>query len=136
MKLLNIEVFTPSKAVYNNKAVSVTVPGAQGSFQILFNHAPILSSLDIGKVKIEEEDGKKLDFATGGGTVEVIKNKVLLLVESFENHKEIDVERAKLAKERAQKRLKKESDEENIDMMRAEIALKRAINRLKISGNN
>lgn len=136
MKLLNIEVFTPSKAVYNNKAVSVTVPGAQGSFQILFNHAPILSSLDIGKVKIEEEDGKKLDFATGGGTVEVIKNKILLLVESFENHKEIDVERAKLAKERAQKRLKKESDEENIDMMRAEIALKRAINRLKISGNN
>jgi len=133
MKLMDIEVFTPSKAVYNGKAVSVTVPGAQGSFQVLFNHAPILSSLDIGKVKIEEEGGKKLDFATSGGTVEVLSNKVLLLVESFENDEEIDVERARQAKERAETRLKKESDEENIDMMRAEIALKRAINRLKIS---
>ncbi len=136
MKLLDIEVFTPSRAIYNNKAVSITVPGTQGSFQVLFNHAPILSSLDIGHVKIEEEDGKKLDFATGGGTVEVLNNKVLLLVESFENNEDIDVERAKQAKERAQKRLKKESDEENIDIMRAEIALKRAINRLKISGYN
>jgi len=133
MKLLNIEVITPSRTAYNNKAVSITVPGAQGSFQVLFNHAPILSALDIGKVKIEEEDGKKLDFAAGGGTVEVLNNKVLLLVESFETKEEIDIKRAELAKERAQKRLKRESDEENIDMMRAEFALKRSINRLKIS---
>jgi F-type H+-transporting ATPase subunit epsilon len=133
MKLLDIEVFTPSKAVYSNKALSITVPGAQGSFQVLFNHAPILSALDIGKVKIEEEGGKKLDFAAGGGTVEVLNNKVLLLVESFETKEEIDVKRAELAKERAQKRLKRESDEENIDMMRAEFALKRSINRLNIS---
>ncbi len=133
MKLLDVEVYTPSKAVYSNKAVSVTVPGSQGSFQILFNHAPILSSLDIGRVKIEEEGGKKLDFATGGGTVEVLNNKVLLLVESFENSENIDVERAKKARERAELRLKKKSGEENIDFLRAEIALKRAINRLKIS---
>jgi F-type H+-transporting ATPase subunit epsilon len=133
MKLIDIEVITPSRAVYNNKAISITVPGTQGSFQVLYNHAPILSSLEIGKVKIEEEGGKKIDFATSGGTVEVLNNKVLLLVESFENNEEIDVERAKQAKERAEKRLKKDSDEENIDMLRAEIALKRAINRLKIS---
>ena len=90
MKLLDIEVFTPSRPAYENKGVSVTVPGTQGGFQVLYNHAPILSSLDIGHVKIEEEDGKKLDFATSGGTVEVLNNKVLLLVESFENTEEID----------------------------------------------
>jgi F-type H+-transporting ATPase subunit epsilon len=133
MKILDVEVYTPSKAVYSNKAISVTVPGSQGSFQILYNHAPILSSLDIGRVKIEEEAGKKRNFATGGGTVEVLNNKVLLLVESFENSEDIDIERAKEAKERAERRLKKKSDEENIDVARAEIALKRAINRLKIS---
>jgi F-type H+-transporting ATPase subunit epsilon len=134
MKLLEVEVYTPSKAVYENKAVSVTVPGTQGSFQILYNHAPILSSLEIGRVKIEEEAGEKLDFATSGGTVEVQNNKVLLLVESFESSEDIDVKRAEQAKKRAQQRLKKESGEEDLDLMRAEIALKRAINRLKISG--
>jgi F-type H+-transporting ATPase subunit epsilon len=136
MKLLEIEVYTPSKAVYNNKAVSVTVPGTLGSFQVLYNHAPILSSLEIGRVKIEEEKGKKLNFATSGGTIEVLNNKVLLLVESFESDKEIDVERAQKARERAEKRLKKESSfEDKIDMLRAEVALKRAINRLKVSGH-
>ena len=133
MKLLDVEVYTPSKAIYSNKAVSVTVPGSLGSFQILYNHAPILSSLEIGRVKIEDETGKKLNFATSGGTVEVLNNKVLLLVESFENSDDIDIVRAKEAKERAEQRLKKESVEQKIDMLRAEFALKRAINRLKIS---
>ena len=129
--------------VYNNSSRDLPViyriaafwAGTQGSFQVLYNHAPILSSLEIGRVKIEEENGNKIDFATSGGTVEVLKNKVLLLVESFESEEEIDVKRAQEAKKRAEKRLKKETDEENIDFARAEVALKRAINRLKISGH-
>jgi F-type H+-transporting ATPase subunit epsilon len=133
MKAIEVEVYTPSRPVYNNKAVSVTVPGTLGSFQILYNHAPILSSLEIGRVKIEEEAGEKLDFATSGGTVEVLNNKVLLLVESFESNDEIDVKRAEEARDRARERLKRESGEKDIDMLRAEAALKRAINRLKVS---
>lgn len=135
MKTLNVEVITPSKAVYAGSVNSITIPGTSGSFQVLYNHAPILSSFEIGVVTIEETGGAVLKFATGGGTVEVLSNKVLLLAESFENVKDIDVKRAESAMNRAKRRLSKESSEENIDHARAEVALKRAINRLKLSGN-
>ena len=131
---LFVEVITPSKQAFNGKAKSVTIPGTLGSFQVLFNHAPILSSFEIGVIKIEDVDSKKQIFATGGGTVEVRNNKVIVLAESFESPEEIDVERAKRAMERAKERLAKKR-EEKIDVARAEAALKRAINRLKISGN-
>ncbi|KAB2843465.1 MAG: ATP synthase F1 subunit epsilon [Melioribacteraceae bacterium] len=132
MKEINVEIVTPAKSAYTGKATSVTVPGAAGSFQILFNHAPIISSLDIGLVKIVELDGKILHFAASGGTVEVLENNVLLLVESIELPEEIDVKRAEEAKQRAKERLSI-NNTEKVDIVRAEAALKRAVNRLKIS---
>lgn len=126
-----LEVITPSKAAYKGKVKSVTVPGTQGNFQILENHAPIISSLEIGVIKIVEEDGKSLVFATSGGTVEVVENKITVLAETFESKDEIDAKRAEEAKRRAEERLAKRKIEK-IDSIRAELALKRAINRLKI----
>ncbi len=126
-----LEVITPSKAAYKGKVKSVTVPGTQGNFQILENHAPIISSLEIGVIKIVEEDGKSLVFATSGGTVEVVENKITVLAETFESKDEIDAKRAEEAKRRAEERLAKRKIEK-IDSLRAELALKRAINRLKI----
>ncbi len=133
MKLINVEVITPSKSAYSAGVVSVTVPGTKGNFQVLYNHAPILSSLEIGKIKIVEQDETEKIFATGGGMIEVLDNHVLILVESFESADEIDVERAEKALERAKERLAHRNDP-NIDVARAEAALKRAINRLKIAG--
>lgn len=135
MKILNAEIITPAKPVYQGNIRSVTVPGASGSFQVLYNHAPILSSLDIGIVKLVDDTNAEFRFATGGGTIEVKDNKVLLLVESFETVEDIDIERAKKALDRAKKRLSKEAEERNVDQARAEAALKRAINRLKLTGN-
>ncbi|MBN1302357.1 MAG: ATP synthase F1 subunit epsilon [Melioribacteraceae bacterium] len=136
MKTLNIDVITPSKVVYSSQANSVTIPGSAGSFQVLYNHAPILSTFETGIVKIEENNGTVYRFATGGGTVEVLKNKVLLLAESFERPEEIDVKRAREAMERARRRLSKEAQQvEKVDLARAEAALKRAVNRLKLSGD-
>ena len=80
MKEINVEIVTPAKSAYSGKAKSVTVPGAAGNFQILFNHAPIISALEIGVVKIKETDGKVLIFAASGGTVEVLENNVLMLL--------------------------------------------------------
>ncbi len=134
MKLINVEVITPSKSAYNAEVVSVTVPGSKGNFQVLFNHAPILSSLEIGKIKIVEQNNDEKIFATGGGMIEVLNNRVLILVESFESADEIDVERAERALERAKERLAHKNDP-NIDVARAEAALKRALNRLKIAGH-
>lgn len=132
MSKLYLEIITPNKIGYKGNINSITVPGTKGNFQVLFNHAPIISSLEIGEITIVEDDGKKVSFATSGGTIEVSKNRIIVLAESFERSDEIDVNRAEEAKQRAQGRLKKRREAE-IDDFRAEIALKRALNRLKIS---
>ncbi|MFH1198507.1 MAG: ATP synthase F1 subunit epsilon [bacterium] len=134
MKFFLIEVITPSKTGYSGMATSITIPGTKGSFQILYNHAPMISTFEIGKVKIVEQGGEEKVFATGGGTVEVLKNKVLLLAESFESPEEIDVQRAKDAYKRAEERIKNRNVEK-IDEVRAEAALQRSIIRLKLTGN-
>ncbi len=135
MKLINVEVITPSKPIFKGEVVSITIPGTLGGFQVLYNHAPLLSSFEIGKVKIQEQNGaQSVIYATGGGKVEVLNNKVLILSESFERVDEIDVDRAERAKERAEHRLS-EKDKKEVDVARAEVALKKALNRLKIIKN-
>ncbi len=132
MNTLHVDIVTPTKTAYEGDVQSITIPGTLGSFQVLYNHAPLMSSFEIGQIKIEESGGKKKLYATSGGTVEVLKNKVVVLAESFESPEEIDIERAKAAMERAKKRIARETDEETIDVLRAELALRRAINRLKL----
>lgn len=132
MKELNLEIITPSKQAFSGKVKSITVPGTAGSFQVLFNHAPLLSTFEIGKVKIEDAEGKEVEFATSGGTVEVTENKILLLADSLESKDEIDVQRALKSYERAKERLS--SRGKDVDLLRAEGALARSINRLKFTG--
>jgi F-type H+-transporting ATPase subunit epsilon len=130
MNELFLEIITPAKPFFKGVIKSVTVPGTDGGFQVLINHAPILSTLDIGEVKIELPDGSKKHYTIGGGTIEVEKNRVLILANSIEAIEGIDVERAKKAAERARKRLANLSDKE-INALRAENSLKRALNRLQ-----
>jgi len=134
MKSFLVEVITPSKTCYSGMVTDITIPGTKGGFQVLYNHAPLMSSFEIGKVKLTEQDGKELNFATGGGTVEIMNNKVLILAESFESPDEVDVNRAKDALKRAEERIKNRNVEK-IDVARAEAALQRAIVRLKLTGN-
>ena len=133
MKDISLEVITPDKKAYIGYVKSVTVPGTMGNFQVLYNHAPIMSSLEIGRISLSEKGSDKLEFTTGGGTVDVIDNKVLILAESFEKKDEIDVERAEKAMQRAKERLANKN-KEKIDVKRAEAALQRAVNRLKFVG--
>lgn len=131
MKNILVEVITPSNAAYKGEAVSVTVPGTNGNFQVLYNHAPIISSLEIGIVKIKVTENDEKMFSVSGGTVEVLNNKILILAESFESPEEIDLERAKESLQRAKDRLA--GHDKNVDSARAEAALKRAINRIKFT---
>lgn len=131
MKEIYIEIVTPSKVGYKGEVKSITVPGALGNFQVLFNHAPLMSSFEVGIIKIVDVNNQQHIYATGGGTVEVMDNKILLLAESLEKPSDIDVIRAEEAKKRAEARLKNLYDEA-IDFTRAETALQRAINRISI----
>jgi len=131
MKELILEIITPSKCAFSGEIESISVPGTKGNFQVLFNHAPILSSFEVGKIKLIDKNKKEIEFATSGGTIEVLKNKILLLAESVETKDEIDVKRAQAAFERAKERLSNRSKE--TDIPRAEGALARAANRLKVA---
>jgi len=130
MKVFALEIVTPSKLAFSDEVIAITVPGTLGEFQVLYNHAPIVSNFEVGKIKIQTKNDTSLYFATSGGVIEVLNNKVVVLATSVERAKEIDVERAQQAIERAIKRLE---DKDHVDVTRAEAALTRGLNRLKVS---
>ena len=126
-----LEVVTPQKAVVSEEAQIVVAPGSEGEFGVLYGHTTFLTSLKVGTLRYKDASGKERYLFVNGGFAEVLPNKVTLLAESAERRAEIDVSRAKLAKERAEKRISSSSDD--IDLARAEIALRRALHRLNIA---
>jgi len=131
-KAFQLEIVTPRKTVFRGEVQSVSAPGAMGGFQVLVNHAPLLSSLRIGEVRIVDPKGSETAFATSGGFVEVRKNVVTLLAETAERSDEIDIHRAKAAQERSRGRIAGKATDLDVD--RARLSLMRALNRLKIAG--
>jgi F-type H+-transporting ATPase subunit epsilon len=77
---MNITILTPDKEVFKGAITSVKVPGSGGQFQVLRNHAAIVSSLDAGNVKIVKEGGEVFNFGIKNGFIEVLNNEVSLLV--------------------------------------------------------
>ncbi len=77
---MHVELITPDKKLFSGEASSVHVPGADGIFQVLNNHAPIISTLIKGKVRIKTTEGEKT-FEITSGVVEVLKNKVVVLAD-------------------------------------------------------
>lgn len=130
---LNLEIITPDSQILKDQVESITVPGSSGSFQVLKNHAPIISTIDIGVIKVKKSGSGESIFTTSGGTIEVNNNHVLVLSDSIEMIDKIDINRAEQAKHRAEERLAKKHTEA-IDVVRAEAALNRAVNRIKAFG--
>jgi F-type H+-transporting ATPase subunit epsilon len=77
-----LEIITPDKKVYSGHVKLVQLPGSMGSFEILNHHAPIISTLDKGKIKVVEKSGQILFFEIEGGIVENKDNKIIVLAES------------------------------------------------------
>lgn len=132
MKQFNLEIITPEKVAYKAEVVGITLPGTNGEFQVLFNHAPLVSTFEVGIIKILVDENKGIAFATSGGTVDIKDNNVLVLANTLERPDQIDIDRAKESAERARKRLASEKKAE-IDASRAEASLTRALNRLKVA---
>ena len=108
-KTFKAQVLTPEGSRFSGDVVSVSVPGASGSFQMLHNHAPIISSLDVGRVEILKSDNTTLTYAVSGGFVEMNDNEVTLLAERAVDPGNIDVEAAKQKLADAKERLKDSS---------------------------
>jgi len=78
---MHLEIITPEKKVYNGEVTMVNLPGSDGSFGLLENHAPIISTLKMGVIKVVEQDNSEKTFEVNGGVVEMNNNKVIVLAE-------------------------------------------------------
>jgi F-type H+-transporting ATPase subunit epsilon len=77
-----LEIISPDNKLYAGEILSIRVPGTKGSFMILKNHAPIISTLEHGMIDIVEESGKKNSFEVDGGVIEAKNNKIIVLAEN------------------------------------------------------
>jgi F-type H+-transporting ATPase subunit epsilon len=79
---MKLEIITPDRKVYEGDVASIRVPGKKGSFQVLKDHAPIISTLENGPVIIVDQQGNHVNFEINGGVIEVKQNKIILLAEA------------------------------------------------------
>lgn len=126
-KSLHLEIVTPDRSVLSKDVEYLGAPGYEGEFGIMPNHIPFLSALKVGNLYYKE-NGKTFYVFVAGGFAEVSNNKVTILAEVAEIAAEIDVERARKARERAEKRLVQR--QEKIDNARVQAALARSLARI------
>lgn len=76
---MHLEILTPDKALFSGEVISVVLPGSKGQFEVLKNHAALVSSLDKGVIKVKTADGHTETFMVEGGVVEVLNNNISVL---------------------------------------------------------
>ncbi len=135
-RTFHVEIVTPQQTVFEGEAVAITLPGVLGPFQVLYNHAPIITELEVGDIRLVDAEEREHRFATSGGFIEMNHNRLSVIAETIEASSAIDVDRAERARVRAEERIREghASRESGIDVTRAEAALARATNRLRIAG--
>jgi len=79
---MQLEIISPDQALFSGVVSLVQVPGSKGSFEILNNHAPLISTLEHGEIRIVSEDGNEVAFEVDGGVIEVRNNKIIILAEN------------------------------------------------------
>jgi F-type H+-transporting ATPase subunit epsilon len=128
---LTLEIVTPEQMIFRGVVDEVTIPGTEGEFGVLKGHAPLLSSVDFGELSFLRNQAKTR-FAVHTGYAEVSASKVTVLVEVAERSDQIDLERAKKARQRAEEKLAK-LPKEDVEFERARAALMRAVTRLNVA---
>ncbi len=130
---IQLDVVTPQKLAYSEKVDLIEGPAIDGLIGILPDHAPLVTAMKIGVVRVVK-DGEEIQIAISDGFMEVRPKRINLVVRTAELPEEIDIDRAQAARERAEEKLEKDKD--NIDFARAEAAYDRAKARLKAAGHH
>lgn len=125
-----LEVVTPERKVLSERVDIVVAPGTEGEFGVLPNHVPFLSTLKVGELRYRSGSASR-HIAIMGGYAEVLPDRVTVLSPAAEEATEIDVVRAKAARERAERRIAEAKD--RIEFAQAQAALQRALARLKVA---
>ena len=131
MKTFLLEIYTPYGKYFDRYVDELVIQTDEYVLGILPNHAPLIAKVKTSKMEIVQ-NGERKCYANGEGLINVTKEKVVVIVESIESKDEIDIDRAKDAKRRAEERLKEPL---NIDIERATRALIRANNRISVYEN-
>lgn len=128
---LKVDIVTAERVVYSEEGVErLIVPGVEGELGVLPLHAPLLTMIQPGLLRIVK-GADEVEMAITGGFIEVRENRVTILADAAERAEEIDLERAEAARHRAEETLEKRETE--IDLARAEAALQRALLRMKVA---
>ncbi|MBN1217732.1 MAG: F0F1 ATP synthase subunit epsilon [Anaerolineae bacterium] len=130
--MLRLEIITVEGKVFEDNVSMVIAPGTDGVLGILARHTPLMTTLTYGELQIKTEEQPDQFFAIGGGFMEVRPYNVTILADSAERAEEIDVGRARAARERAETILTQTIDERR-DFSRVEAALQRSRIRLKVA---
>ena len=129
---IELVIVTPEKQLLREKVADVQMPGENGYLGILPGHAPLMTELGIGELSYHDTSGKEAThIAIIRGFAEVLPDRATILAETAERAEEIDLQRAKEALARAEKRLA--SNDPNIDWDRASVALQRALIRIQVA---
>ena len=128
---LQLEIVTPERLVYEDEVDSVNVPGIEGELGILPHHAPLVSTLGYGELRIRK-GGAEESFAIVGGFVQVRPDKVVVMAETADLASEIDLERAQEARREAERALET-GYTEGADLSAARAALQQALMRIRVA---
>ncbi|WP_373470835.1 F0F1 ATP synthase subunit epsilon [Carnobacterium alterfunditum] len=135
MSEMQVNIVTPAGIVYNHQASRVIAKAVDGEIGILPEHIPIIVPLTIHSVRVQRVSIDTEDWiAVNGGVMEVRDNVCSIIADSAERARDIDIERAMIAKQRAEEELRKSEAIENKNhSKRAEISLRKAVNRISVS---
>lgn len=128
---LLLEIVTPERQVFSEEVESVVCPGVEGELGVLPHHAPLLTTLGVGELRIRR-GGEEEFFAIAGGFVQVRPDKVVVMAETADMASEINLEAAEEARREAERALA-EGFEEPADLARARASLQRALLRIRVA---
>jgi F-type H+-transporting ATPase subunit epsilon len=131
MNKFSLAVYTEDKMVLEEEVEALVAPGADGYLGVWANHAPLLTALQPGRLAVRVTREEVRRYAVSGGFLEVARNRAALLADAVEAPQEIDVARAREARDRAERRLHEHAPD--TDVPRARAALARALNRLAVA---
>jgi F-type H+-transporting ATPase subunit epsilon len=128
---IKLEIVTPERLVFDETVDAVTLPGSEGELGVLPHHAPLVSTLGIGELKIRA-GGSEDYFAIVGGFVQVLPDKVVVMAETADLSSEIDLEKAAAARRDAEQALES-GYHEGADLSAARAALQAALLRERVA---
>jgi F-type H+-transporting ATPase subunit epsilon len=129
---IRVDIITQERQVYSDDVDIVVAPGIEGELGILPNHAPLITTLGVGELRVRKE-GVEENFAIGGGVLEVRPDKVIVLADSAESATEIDTTRAEEARERAEQVMRDGPPADPAAYAQLEAALRRSRVRLRVA---